>query len=183
MYTTIKRLSAGALILSAFLLTSCNNQLRYFNQKMVNEYRWSSDEIKQIQFYVSQDIVLWRKLRDEDTVIRNGKIRIEDDSRVEEVIIKKNTPGVVLFIPNTKKFAVSFDSDDHFLMFGPNPNNRNKYVLLAKDWDRRIGKVTYGDQVYNTDSDSAFAALMVDIKKAKKVKYNSKTAGGRRVKG
>ena len=163
------------------LMSSCNSGLRYFNQGMVNEYRWSSDEIKRIQFYVSQDIVLWRKLQDEDTVIRNGKIRIEDDSRVEEVVIKKNTPGIVLFIPKQNKFAVSFDSDEHFLMFGPNPKNRNKYVLLAKDWDRRMGKVTYGDYVYNTDSESAFAALMVDIKKAKRVKYNSKTASGRRV--
>ena len=66
-------------------------------------------------------------------------------------------------------------------MFGPNPKRGDKYVLLAKDWDRRIGKVTYGGEVYNTLSESAFAGLLVDIKEAKNVKYNSKKASGRRV--
>ncbi|MEE9371568.1 MAG: PH domain-containing protein [Saprospiraceae bacterium] len=170
------------LIIGITFITSCNRGLRYFNQEMVDEYKWNNAEIKKIQFYLSEDIVLWRKLKKDDTQIKNGKIRIEDDSKVEEVIIKKNTPGVVLFIPKKNKYAVSFDSDeDHFLMFGPNPKNKDKYVLLAKDWDRRRGKVTYGKVVYSTNSESAFAGLLVDIKTAKNIKYNSKTASGRRI--
>ncbi|MDG2448630.1 MAG: hypothetical protein P8M34_03300 [Saprospiraceae bacterium] len=168
----------GFLIIS----TSCNNSLKYFSQEMHSEFQWDNNEIKKIQFYLSEDIFLWRKLKEEDTRIKNGKIRIVDDSEVEEIVISKNTPGVVIFIPKKNKLAVSFDEDDDlFLMFGPNPKRGDKYVLLAKDWDRRIGKVTYGGQVYNTLSESAFAGLLVDIKEAKNVKYNSKKATGRRV--
>jgi len=149
---------------------------------MVDEFRWDNDEIKRIQFYLSEDVILWRKLSDEDSRITKGKIRIENDSEVEEIIIKKNTPGVVLFIPKRNNFAVSFDNvEKNYLMFGPNPKNKDKYVLLAKDWDRRKGKVTYGNQIYNTNSESAFAGLLVDIKKAKNTKYTSKTATGRRI--
>jgi hypothetical protein len=79
---------------------------------MLLEYRWSNEEIKKIQFFLSEDIYLWRKLRVEDTRIKNGKIRIVDDSEVEEVLIAKNTPGVVIFIPKKNKFAVSFDEND-----------------------------------------------------------------------
>ena len=178
--TVLGTLAISVMVLSLF---SCGPRLRYFNQEMVREYRWDNDEIKRIQFYLSQDVVLWRKLSDQDSRITNGKIRIVDDSEVEEVVIKKNTPGVVLFIPKKNSFAVSFDNEkDNFLMFGPNPKNKNNYVMLAKEWDRRVGKVSYGNQVFNTSSDNAFAGLLVDIKNAKKVKYNSKTASGRRVK-
>lgn len=171
-----------ALLVLVIIASSCGTSLKHFNQDMVDEYRWSKDEIKSIQFYLSEDIVLWRKLADEDTRIKNGKIRIEDDSEVEEVIIKKNTPGLVLFIPKRNNYAVSFDDDpEHYLMFGPNPKRRDQYVLLAKNWDRRRGKVSYGDQIYNTNSNSAFAGLLVDIKKAKKERYTSKTASGRRI--
>lgn len=172
------------LVVFLFVFSSCNNKLKYFNNHMLLEYRWSNEEIKKIQFFLSEDIYLWRKLRVEDTRIKNGKIRIVDDSEVEEVLIAKNTPGVVIFIPKKNKFAVSFDENDElFLMFGPNPQRRDKYVLLAKDWDRRVGKVTYGGEVYNTTSESAFAGLLVDIKEAKNVKYSSQKASGRRVRG
>ena len=166
------------------LLSACNRGLKFYDQDMQADFRWSNQEIKKIQFYLSEDIYLWRKLKAEDARIKNGKIRIIDDSKVEEVIIAKNTPGVVIFIPKRNKLAVSFDNDDElFLMFGPNPKRGNKYVLLAKDWEKRIGKVTYGGQVYNTSSESAFAGLLVDIKEAKNVNYSSKKASGRKVRG
>ena len=81
-----------------------------------------------------------------------------------------------------KRQAISFEDDPaNFLMFGPNPKARGRFVLLAKEWNRRAGKVTYADRQWNTSSASAYAALMVDIKLARKTKYNSKKAEGKRV--
>lgn len=174
------RSTFGLLVL--LMLTSCSSKLRYFTEDMVQKYRWNNKELKSIQFYLSDDILLWRELSDHDTRIKNGQIRVEDESEIEEVLIKKGTPGVIVLIPKQDKFAVSFDKQDrNYLMFGPNPKARDRFVLLAKDWDRKIGKVTYGGREYNTSFESAFASLMVDIKRAKKVNYTSEKATGRRV--
>lgn len=180
MKTNISTITLGLTLI--IILGSCSSGLRYFTQDMLSKYRWNREELKSIQFYLSDDIVLWRELSDHDTRIKNGQIRVEDESEVEEVIIKKGTPGVIVLIPKQNKFAVSFDKENsNYLMFGPNPKAKDRYVLLAKDWDRRVGKVTYGKRLYNTSSESAFASLMVDIKKAKKVNYSSEKATGRKV--
>ena len=163
-------------------LASCSSNLRPFTQRLYDEFNWTDKEIQNIQFYVSDDIRLWRDAGKEETVIQNGKVRIVDGREVEEVIIKKGTPGVVLFSPKENRFAVSFnENDDSYLMFGPNEKANNRYVLLAKEWRKRLGKVTYNGRLYETDSNSAYATLLLDIKAARKMKYNSSVAGGRRV--
>ena len=164
------------------LITSCGQDLIYFTKDLYDEYRWSERDLKKIQFYVSQDIILYRGLSDEDTKIQKGKIRVESDSEVEQIVIKRGTPGVFIQSPKKDRFAISFEEGKRqFLMFGPNRKANGRFVLLAKDWDERSGQVTYGNKVYETSSESAYAALMVDIKRARKTKYRSKTAEGNRV--
>ena len=66
-------------------------------------------------------------------------------------------------------------------MFGPNPKSGGKYVLLAKSWRNRQGKVSYGSRTYTADLGASFAHLMVNIKKVNKVGIKQKVAGGRTV--
>ena len=106
-----------------------------------------------------------------------------DGKKVEEVVVRKGTPGVLIFMPKEKRFAVSFENnnDERYLMFGPNPKAGNRYVLLASDWKRRRGEVRYDGKSYYTPSESAYAALMVDLKKIRKVQVKSRTAKGRKI--
>lgn len=163
-------------------MASCSSNLRPFTQQLYDEFNWTDNEIQHIQFYVSDDIKLWRDAGNEMTVIEKGKVRVVDGREIEEIIIKRGTPGVVIFSPKENRFAVSFnDDDDSFLMFGPNEKANGRYVLLAKEWKNRQGKVTYNRRLYNTDTESAYATLLLDIKAARKLKYNSSVARGRRV--
>ena len=66
-------------------------------------------------------------------------------------------------------------------MFGANPKANGRYVLLAKEWKRRYGEVTYGDRLYETSTASAYAALQVDLKEARRVSVNSQRARGNRI--
>ncbi len=170
--------------LSAFLImfSSCGSNLKYFTEDLYDEHQWSENELKRIQFYISQDIALYRGASDRDSKIEDGKIKVKSDRKVEEVVIKKGTPGVFVQSPKKNRFAISFgNGKGQFLMFGPNSKANGRFVLLAKDWDRRSGQISYGGKIYETSSESAYAALMVDIKRAKKTKYDSKKADGRRV--
>ena len=66
-------------------------------------------------------------------------------------------------------------------MFGPNKKYGGRFVLLAKDWDRNRGQVTYDGRLYRVSSESAYAALMVDVRAARKLQKKSRQASGRTI--
>jgi hypothetical protein len=175
------QLLAGLLVLLS--ISACSPTLTSFTQGMYDQYDWTESELKRIQFYVSDDIVLRRQLVGGKSEIISGEIKVIDGREVEEVLIRRKTPGVLLFLPKENRFAISFeaDGDNRYLVFGPNPKAGNRYSLLASEWRRRSGKVTYEGRKFDVESSSAFASLMVDLKKIRKISVNSRTARGRKV--
>jgi hypothetical protein len=169
---------------SLMLFTSCA-KLTYFTEDLHEQQGWTEDELKKIQFYISQDVVLKRELTGGKSEIISGKIKVENGSKIEEVVIPKGTPGTFLFSPKEDRFAIAFEDggDKRYLMFGPSPKYSDRFVMLASDWSRRSGKVTYDGKQWRVNSDDAYAALMVDLKKVDKYDKNSRTAKGRRVGG
>ena len=171
-------------LLGIILLSSCGPKLTPFTQQLYEEQNWSDDELKRIQFYTSDDIVLFRELTRGESEIVSGEIKIRNGKKVDEVVIKKGTPGVLLFRPKEDKFAISFeaDNDDRFLIFGASEKRGGEYRLQAKDWKkRRFGKITYEGKTYTTSSESSYAALMVDLKRIRNTEVRSRTAKGRTV--
>jgi len=166
-------------------MSSCSPSLTPFTQNLYEEFDWSDKEMKQIQFYLSEDIVLRKSRGGSKSDIDDGTIKVVRGSEVEEVVFKKGTQGVFAFSPREDRIAISFENagKDAFLMFGPNKRAQGKFVLLAKDWEKNYGKIQYNGAVYETSSQSAYSSLMVDLKKARKVQYRKKTVGGRSVKG
>ncbi|MEM1325485.1 MAG: hypothetical protein AAGI23_06000 [Bacteroidota bacterium] len=174
--------SLFGLLLATFLLGACNPNLTPFTQRLYEENEWSEAELKRIQFYLSEDIVLRRVSESSRSRIENGEIKVVSGGDQERVVIRRGTPGVLAFSPKSNRLAISFeDSDDAYLMFGPNPKASNRYLVLASEWKKRSGIVTYNGKRYRIDSDDAYATLMVDLKKVRRVNTKSRTAGGRRV--
>lgn len=167
----------------AVLLTvsSCKNLVPY-TDSLRKQNGWTDDDIKRIQFYTSRDVVLQRQLSTGETAIEGGKIRIKNGKQVEEIIIQRGTPGIVTTIPNSAKMLVSFEKDDnHYLSFGVNPEQANRFVLLAQEWKNGVGKVTYDGKNYFTSPDGAYTSLMVDLRKIQSVEMNQRVAKGRKV--
>jgi hypothetical protein len=164
------------------ILSSCKNLVPY-TDAMKTKYNWSEDQIKRIQFYVSHDIILHRELSEGSTEIVRGKIKTINGKKVEEILIREGTPGILVEIPKQGKMLVSFEvSDNHYLSFGVNPNAGDKYVLLASDWNNGMGKIHYSDKEYYTDRDSKYAFLLVDLRRIQKMDINQRVAKGRKVK-
>lgn len=180
----MKTINFFAFVALAILgFSSCSPQLSPFTEDLYDDNRWSESELKQIQFYLSDDIVLRREASDGIATIESGKIKMENGKQIEEVVIRKGTPGVFLFKPKQDNFAISFESgnDSAYLMFGPNPKARGKYVLLASEWRRNRGVVSYDNRKFQTPTSSAYAALMVDLKRIRTVSTKSRRARGRSV--
>ncbi len=170
------------LAFGVLLFASCSDRLVPFTQDLYEEYRWTDEDLQKIQFYLSQDILLYRTIKSGDTEITRGEIRIRDGVKVEEIVIPAGTPGVFLFSPKANRMAISFeDGDKHFLMFGPNEKLDGRYVLLADKWEKHQGTVTYGGSWYKVDASDAFAGLMVNLKRARKVQVKRHVAEGRTV--
>lgn len=165
------------------IASGCSSRLRPFTQELYDRAGWTEEDLRHIQFYLSEDIVLTRRINAGESVIADGKIKIVDGRRVEQVRIPANTPGVLLFAPKRDRFAVSFEKgdDDLFLMFGPNPKIDNRYALLAREWERNRGKVQYNGKLWDVSADSAFSTLLVDVRKVGQTEYNTRRAEGRRV--
>jgi len=165
------------------LFCTCSPQLSYFTQDLYKENNWSNEELKEIQFYLSEDIVLRKQVREGSSEIRSGKIKIVNGKEVEEIVIKRGTPGIFVFSPKKNRFAVSFEDSgtERYLMFGPNPNRGDRYVLLASEWKDKRGKVTYDNTTYLVSSQSSISALMVDLKRTRNLRVKSRRAEGRRL--
>jgi hypothetical protein len=165
-----------------FLFSACSANLKPFTRQLQDSYGWDERDLKKIQFYLSEDVVLEREAGSGRSRIEDGEIRIVDGKRVERVVIRKGTPGVYLFQPRENRFAISFEAgDSKFLIFGPERELNGKYTLRAREWKRDYGEITYGGKVYYTASENAYATLLVNVRKDRTVNVKSRTAGGRTI--
>ncbi len=173
------------LIFFSFLIwfTSCTKNLTPFSQDLYDKYRWSNEELKNIQFYLSNDVVLYKKVDGNEASINDGKIQIKKEKKGEKIVIQKGTPGVFLFSPKNNRFAISFHENDDtkYLMFGPNEALHGNFALLGKEWGKYQGQVTYQDQIYAVNANDALAILLVDLRNVSKYNYQSKQERGRKL--
>ncbi len=181
------------MVISALsLFVACTPRLSPFTERLYKDNNWREEDLSKIQFYLSRDIILQREVSEGSTSINGGKIKMEKGRRIEEVLIPRGTPGVLVKIkvddPSDRskmaveKLVISFEKTDDFsLTFGPNPKQKGTYVLLADDWQNSAGKVHYGSQIYWAVNDSGLAALMVDLRRIQETERKSRTARGRKI--
>ncbi len=161
--------------------SSCSPDMVPFTADIEYETGLSKDQLKNVQFYVSGPIVLYRELNQNITEITRGEIKMKNDRQVEQIVIPPNTPGVVVS-GNAERLGVSFEKGtDRYLVFGKNSRQANAYTLLAKDWNGNEGSIEYDGKEYKVNTASASTYLVVDMKRFKGLKVNSRTAKGRTV--
>ncbi|MBK8954718.1 MAG: hypothetical protein IPM34_04070 [Saprospiraceae bacterium] len=179
----MKYTSAILTLGAMFLITACSPTLTPFTQKLYDDYKWNEEDLRRIQFYISEDIILRRKFTDGESRIQDGKIKTVRGEKVEEIIFRSGTPCVYLFSPKSNRFAISFESSDppKYLMFGPNPKYSSRFMLLGKEWDRNTGTITYNNQNWYTTTESAVSCLLVDLQKANFTEHQSEVVKGQRV--
>src|SRR6056297_1023909 len=167
---------------SVFLFSACSKNLTYLHRNAVEDSRMLDKDMKGIQFYLSNELILERSLTQKKSQVRDGKIIVENAGEVERIRIPAESPGVFVFSPDGEKMAISFsEDDDAYLMFGPNPNENNRYTLLGKKWKRNYGEVTFKNKTYFVDRNASMVGLLVDLNYQQNKRERRKTLRGRRI--
>lgn len=171
-------------VLTVLVCSACGPRLSPFTQRLYEEQNWDKSDLGRIQYYLSEDLVLTRELRGGSSEIRNGQIKIVDGREVEQLVFRKNTPGVFVFAPKPGRLAISFESnDENYLIFGANPKAGNRYTLLAGEWSQRgrFGRVSYAGRQWRVSTADAMAAILVPLKRQRNRDVNGRVVGGRKV--
>ena len=178
------------LLLAVALLSSCSLNRMYLTVATKQDIEKAGVDIKQVQFYNSEEIVLARQLSKGELKVAEGKVRIENGKSIEEIITPANTPGICE-LNDEKTLKVSFDTGDGksipFLVErkGDMATSGSYFKIGAKKWERtargqQIGKVDYQGQIYNLVR-GANSRLMIDKSILNKVDRNTHVAKGRKL--
>ncbi len=113
------------LTLAALTLVLASGCASYvpFTQELRNEHKLTGDDLKNLQFYNSHTITLRRELaRGDRQVTGSHTLLVIAGKQIEEVVIEKHTPGVVV-ASNENALRVSFEEGTffEFSVRGPEP--------------------------------------------------------------
>lgn len=141
-----------------FLMNSCSKDI-YFNKEVRENLLKHNVSVRKVQFFNSKKIILKRDLTFEETKVARGTIKFENGHYIEQIIIPKNTPGVVE--DSTKNvLQVAFEEgknrDISFVL-----NDKKRYQISAQIWTKGHGKIAYDTLIYFIEPTSSKAVLKV----------------------
>jgi hypothetical protein len=177
----MKTISKTLLFFSvSFTMIACSPKVIY-TTNVQQKYKLTESDLKKIQFYTSDDIVLYTKETASKTETDKGELVVKSNSEEERILIKKGTPCIVEKIIGTDKLSISFEvGEGKFLVFGTAEAN-GPYKLLAENWANGRGKLTYDNKIYYASSYSGNAYLLFKLTKTQKNLSKQKVAEGRKV--
>jgi len=175
----------------SFLLASCSSSKMSrdnfvpFTRDLKQKLEKDNIDLKQVQFYVDQKLILSRNLGDQKIAVSSGVVKMENGKFINEVIVPSFTPGVCEGT-EADRLLISFEAGNNNLAFGPGSGYTfNQYVLYGTEWKNGTAAVTYDSNKFRarcgTCQDVASATLVIRKKVADKYDKKSRTLKGRTV--
>ena len=125
-------------------------EMEPFTHEIREDYDFGDAELKNIQYYLSEDIVLTRELSSNESTVTSGhSIKIVNNKRVEEIIFRAGTPGIATFV-GEDYFEISFEKGQT-LFFWAGDDFAGKYKLYAFNWTNGVGEIHYEDKLFWTN--------------------------------
>ena len=181
-------LVTGLLILS---LASCSSSkvsrssLVPFTKDLRQKLEGGNIDLKQVQFYVDQKIVLERNLGDQKVEVTSGVVKLENGKYINEVIIPALTPGICEGVEGDK-LMISFEKGNNNLPFGPGSGYTfNEYSLYGVEWKNGTTAVMYDSNKFRAHcgscQDVASVTLLIRKNVRDKLEHKSRTLKGQTV--
>jgi hypothetical protein len=164
------------------LFASCSPKIP-FTEAIRKDYSLTENEIKQIQFYTSSDIILVRGTKDNDKATQDHTLTVKSGKQIEEIVIPKGTPGMVEVV-HDNDLRVSFERGvGRNLSFGVTPNGDGSYKFIADEWKDDKGKVMYEGRTYFALKGAENSQLLFRLKSLEVNKTKRRVAGGKSFNG
>ena len=151
-----------------------------FTQSLRTEQNLTPLEIKKLQFYVSDPIVLHQSISSGQTEVVRGKLMMKSGKFIEEVIVNQGTPGVAVDVED-RLVRVSFEEKTSMgFVTGVGTDPDKYYLLLEKD---ETGKdaVKFAGSWYALRENSVPAYLLITKGDLSDVVNKRRILPGRRV--
>jgi len=175
-------------VASLTLLFSCGGSNKIsnytpFTRDLKQKLEVQNIDLKEVQFYVDQKLVLNRNLGSQDVTVKSGVVKLSNGKYINEVVIPALTPGICMGTENDR-VLVSFEKGSNYLAFGLGSGyTANDYVLYGTEWKLGTALVTYDSEKFRARcgscSDVASATLVIRKKELEKLKRKTRTAKGR----
>jgi hypothetical protein len=178
---------AFASLTSLFSCGGSNKLSNYtpFTRDLKQKLDVQNVDLKEVQFYLDQKLVLNRNLGSQDISVKSGVVKMSNGKYINEVVIPSLTPGICMGT-ESDRILVSFEKGNSYLAFGLGSGyTANDYVLYGTEWKLGTALVTYDTEKFRarcgTCSDVASATLVIRKKELEKLKRKKRTAKGRTV--
>ncbi len=169
---------------AAVAKTSRDTLYTPFTKELRQQIENNHLDIKKVQFFVDQELVLHRSLGTQKSDIKSGVILFEKGQYINEVVIPKHTPGVCEVI-NGNSLQVSFELQNNNIEFGPGGLNNTYFTLYARNWTGGTADITYDNKNYKLQCATCYNAgdvkLLVRKSEADKLERSKRTVEGRKV--
>lgn len=172
------------IIFIGVLLTSCGRKVAFTNQ-IKDEFGLDAEtQLKKVQFYISQTIVLQRvKQSGTQGTTESGALVTNKNREEDRITIQAQTPAIFEKYGPTGEMTIRFEvGQGRVLSFNVRQQgNTSRYYLVAA-WDmNRGGELTYGNEKYTVQSSAGNAYLMVMLKNLQKTKRKDRVVKGMKV--
>ncbi len=160
--------------LNVLLIIICFNSCKVsFNGVQKVNLEKQGIDLGKIQYYNSKSIILKRVVSSKETEVLSGTVTLQNGQMIEEIEIKKHTPGVLVN---------STDNQMH-IKFEPGSQQENFLVFeLASDKKFNLvhnkGKVNYHQGIYRTIVTTPYPELLIKKKSSRAVTYKKRKAEG-----
>ena len=181
----------GCMLFVGMALTGCSSSkvsranLVPFTKDLRQKLEKENIDLKQVQFYVDQKLILDRNLGDQKIQVTSGVVQLENGKYINQVIVPAFTPGVCESAAGDR-LLISFEKGNNNLPFGPGSGYTfNEYSLYGTEWRNGTTAVTYDSNKFRarcgTCQDVASVTLLVRKSILDKVERKSRTLKGRTV--
>lgn len=154
----MKNYNISLLFILLLILSSCSNRI-FFSSSINSRLAQKELSINKVQFYNSQKIILRREVPQDHAEVTNGRIRFEKGKFIEEIIIKKNTPGTCEFV-HQEILNVSFEQGyNKLLRFRADADGKYYSLITHRGIDGK-GYLRYDTIQYKVQS-GGFSKLWV----------------------
>lgn len=170
-------------LIAITILTSCGVKVPLTNA-IKEEYNLTEQNMKQVQFFVSSEIILERSSQKGSSgTTTDGTLVNKSSKEQSRIIILPRTKCIFEQYGTKGEVLIRFEvGQGKYITFATRPNMDEGRLFLQANWEQgKGGKINYGNEEYYATADSGNAHLMVKIKKSQRTKRKDRVVKGMKV--